>query len=323
MARYEKAATLVADRFRKELREAGIKHMVSCRAKHPQDLAGKLRSKSREKPEIYNWEALREELGTVVTDLAGCRVVVYTPADELIVGSIVPKVFAQPPRTDAGPERRRKVDSAYWATHALVFAYASEQAADPTVLGAVCEVQIVTVAAHLFNEIEHDISYKERDPGLTADDDERQLLHEIRGVARVADRLVEGLITYRARRRSDAQHRIESAEDLRFALWVNAGRPVKGTELGRLLAILEQCLEVVTPATMRQLGAVNDLIERGRTLVGSSGDKAFDEVDLYAVGLLEQFGPEIKAVSKAWRGPKTSMRRAIEAATATEQRSGV
>ena len=161
MARYEKAATLVGERLRRELREAGLKHMVSHRPKHPGDLAEKLRRKSKEKPEAYTWDKLHQNLGDVVTDLAGCRVVVYSPEDEGAVAQMVSRVFAQPERHDAAVIRRVGVDRPYWATHALVHPYGPTDVPEASVEGAVCELQIVTVAAHLFNEVEHDITYKQ------------------------------------------------------------------------------------------------------------------------------------------------------------------
>ncbi len=285
--------------------------MVSHRPKHPKDLADKLRLKSKTKPQLYSWDGLREDLGQVVTDLAGCRVVVYTPDDEHAVGGLVPGIFSQPSRPDAPPVRRRGVSEVYWATHALVFPYSAGEEPDPTIEGAICELQIVTVAAHLFNEIEHDISYKERDAGITIDDGEKELLHEIRGVARVADRLVAELISYRGKRRDDAQRLIEDPEELKFALWAHAGRRVDGTELGRLLGLLEQCLATVTPAAIQQFGSIEDLINSGRALLGTNAGE-FDELVLYAVGLMNQFGPEIRAASRGWRGPRTSLRRAID-----------
>jgi hypothetical protein len=46
MARYEKTASAVADRIRRELRaEARFRYLLSFRAKHPEDLRGKLRRK--------------------------------------------------------------------------------------------------------------------------------------------------------------------------------------------------------------------------------------------------------------------------------------
>jgi ppGpp synthetase/RelA/SpoT-type nucleotidyltranferase len=315
MARYEKAAILVGDRLRRELRQAGVKHMVSSRPKHPTDLAEKLRKKAAdpEKAAIYRWELLKESLGSVVTDLAGCRVVVYSADDEEVVGSMIGRLFAQPLRADALVDRRRKLDDPYWATHALVHPYGLGENTDMAVEGAVCELQVVTVSAHLFNEIEHDITYKDRDAGLKPSDEERQIIVELRGVARVADRLVSGLLELRARRRDERAHVIEDAEDLRYTLSQHAERNFDGTEIWRLLRLLDQCLERVTPAALRDLGDVDTVVAAGRARLGKDDPDCGDAV-LYTVGLLDRFAPEISLSVKTWRGPRTAMRRALELA---------
>ena len=47
MARFERTATAVADRLRRELRAEGhLRYLLSFRAKHPEDLREKLRRKS-------------------------------------------------------------------------------------------------------------------------------------------------------------------------------------------------------------------------------------------------------------------------------------
>lgn len=323
IARYEKAAQLVGERMRRELREAGIKHMVSTRPKHPTDLGNKLRKKAKTKQDIYTWERLEQDIGSVVTDLGGCRIVVYTSEDEEVVGSMIPRLFAQPERPDALVQRRQGVDVAYWATHALVYPYEppreddTNTIVDVTVEGAICEIQVVTVAAHLFNEIEHDITYKEKDAGVEANDEERQLLDEIRGVARVADRLVTDLIASRARRRSEVNDVIRDAEELRFVLQGNAGRPLHGGDVARLLRLLEQLMDPVTPQAIKDFGPVGEVIQRGRRRLGVNSDD-FDEVSLYTVGLFEHFSDEMSRVVSSWRGPRTALRRAIELAAALE-----
>ena len=315
MARYEKAGLLIGDRLRSELRQAGVKHMISSRLKHPDDLAGKLRKKAREKPHIYKWDSLQQDLGSIVTDLAGCRVVVYSADDEHVVGNMVGRFFAQPQREDATARRRRSLDEAYWATHALIHPYSPDDHTDPTIDGTICELQIVTAAAHLFNEIEHDITYKDRDAGLQANDPERQLIDELRGVARIADRLVLELLNLRARRRKEGSQVISTPEELKFVLSDQAGKSIDGEESSRLLGLLDQCLDRVTPAAIREMGPVNDVIDVGKTLLGGKASE-YAETILYTVGLLKKFTPEIKLALKGWRGPRTAMRRAIDHALA-------
>ncbi|MEO8846226.1 MAG: hypothetical protein ABI704_31935 [Kofleriaceae bacterium] len=102
MARFERTASVVADRLRRELRAEGyLRYLLSFRAKHPDDLREKLRRKSDERDARYTFEALSAEIGEVVTDLAGCRVVVYTTPDEERVSALVRRIFALPDRADA------------------------------------------------------------------------------------------------------------------------------------------------------------------------------------------------------------------------------
>jgi ppGpp synthetase/RelA/SpoT-type nucleotidyltranferase len=327
MARYEKAAFSVGERLRRELRQAGVKHMVSSRPKHPTDLAEKLRKKAADpkKADVYRWDSLKDDVGAVVTDLAGCRVVVYSAGDEEVVGSMIERLFAQPPHADAKVVRHRSWDKPYWATHALVHPYGPGENVDMTIEGAICEIQVVTVAGHLFNEIEHDITYKDRDAGLTASDEERQLVDELRGVARVADRLVSQLLELRAKRRDELAHKIETAEDLRYALSQHGNRNFDGTEVWRLHRLLEQCLEPLTSAALRELGAVDSVVASGRNRLGQDTEE-YGEAILYTVGLLDRFPEEIERSVGRWRGPRTSMRKALElairnAAEQTEKKS--
>lgn len=313
MARYEKTAALVGEKLRRELRSAGIKHMVSHRPKHPDDLAKKLKKKAKEKPEVYSWENLRRNLNDVVTDLAGCRVIVYWSSDEQEVVRRVQATFALPEREDAAPSVRRGVDKAYWATHVLVHPYGrSDERDDLTVDDAICELQIVTVAAHLYNEIEHDITYKVKMRGGPADAAEKQILDELRGVARVADRLVDELMKHRRDRDDDATRVIVDEEELRYAFWKVAERGVAG-DFARLLSVLEQVLDRVTVETIRELGSIDALIDGGRARLGNAAED-FDDVSLYLVGLRSNFGDEIDAVVERWRGPRTAIRRALDLA---------
>lgn len=90
-ARFEDAAEAVASRAQRESRAAAIRTLISYRAKHPDDLAGKLRKKRDDSR--YAASALRRGLDQVVTDLAGCRLIVYRPRDVDALSDLVRRVF--------------------------------------------------------------------------------------------------------------------------------------------------------------------------------------------------------------------------------------
>lgn len=303
IARYEKAATAVSDRLRRELRaEARLRHLISSRAKHPDDLGEKLRRKAADAR--YTEAALRKNLNDVVTDLAGCRVVVYAPEDEVRVVELIDRKLATAARGDARPPPIER-STGYRATHRLVLAGQDDLA----LFGAICEIQVTTLAAHLFNELEHDITYKEH--GQAASRDECLFLADIRRVTELADRQVGHL--FAARRDATKQlDLIDTPEALRFVLEQELGRPLAG-EFARLYRMLESTILQLSPTAVRQTGP-REALERGAaraTELGIHGNDVDDVVKL-VLGL-EEFHAEFKKQARSWRGPRTSLRRALEA----------
>lgn len=308
VARYEKAATTVADRLRRELRaEARLRHLISSRAKHPDDLREKLRLKSGDAR--YSESALRKNLNDVVTDLAGCRVVVYAPEDELRVVELIDRTLVPAPRGDSRPDPIHR-STGYRATHRLVLATQDDLA----LLGAICEIQVTTLAAHLFNELEHDITYKEH--GQIASSDERLFLEDIRRVTELADRQVAHLL---AARRSATKERdlVDTPEALRFVLEQECGRPLAG-DFARLFRMLEGTILPLSLSALRLTGP-REALEKGGGKAHALGIKGNDLDDVVKIVLgLEGFHAEFQQQAGSWRGPRTSLRRALEALPAVD-----
>ena len=305
MARFEKTAAAVADRLRRELRAEGhLRYLLSFRVKHPDDLREKLRRKSDDPR--YAYEHLSEDIGSVVTDLAGCRVVVYSIPDEERVSALVRRVFALPRRDDACPAPHRR-GTGYQATHTLVLAPDGHD--DVSVRGAMCEVQVATVAAHLFNELEHDITYKKL--GHAATGPEQRLLASVERACKVADHLVEPLLLERAR--GKASHtRLGDAAELRLALEQAAGRPLVG-DFVRLYRMLDAVIDPLTPSALMQLGKPGEVLARGRRTAEELDEDA-DDVIASVLGILPDYKEEFSLMATHWRGPRTALRRALQSA---------
>jgi ppGpp synthetase/RelA/SpoT-type nucleotidyltranferase len=304
MARFEKTASAVADRLRRELRAEGhLRYMLSFRAKHPDDLREKLRRKSNDRDGRYNFDALME-IGDVVTDLAGCRVVVYSVPDEERVAELVRRVFALPDRDDARPSPIRR-PSGYQATHTLVLAPEAQD--DTSIRGSICEVQVATVAAHLFNELEHDITYKKL--GHAATGPEQRLLASVERACKLADHVVEQLLDERARGKARLVSLSDPAE-LRLALEQIVGRPLTG-DFARLFKMLDTVVDPLTAAALEQLGKPKELLARGQADAAILGLQA-DDVTAYVLGILPDYQAEFSLIAAHWRGPKTALRRAIQ-----------
>jgi ppGpp synthetase/RelA/SpoT-type nucleotidyltranferase len=306
LARFEKAAQVVADRLRRELRaEARFRHLISYRAKHPDDLREKLRRKAVD--QRYAFAALKRDLNAVVTDLAGCRVVVYAQEDESRVAAIIDRVFRKPRRDDAEPPPCRK-EGGYRATHRLVLT--PEGPEDLSIDGAICEVQVTTLAAHLFNELEHDILYKQNaDAERTTSAVERELLEEVRFVTRVADRHVDLLVKAKREASRDVEE-ISTPEALRFTLEHLLGRPLAG-DFTRLHRMLEATVQPLTTGALTDLGDAAQLVERGKATARRIGVSDDDDVVHFVLGT-EELHPEFLPMAASWRGPRTPLKRALE-----------
>ncbi len=304
MARYELAAAEVGNRVRRELRaEARLRHVISFRAKHPDDLREKLRRKSDDAR--YSLGALQRNLNDVVTDLAGCRVLVYSPQDEAHVVDVIDRTFDNPDRADARPEPYRR-ETGYRATHRLVLAPAADD--QLSIRGAICEIQVTTVAAHLFNELEHDTTYKEH--GQTPSEQEKNLLERIRHLAAVTDEEVSDLVGAHEKN-TRAQATIDNPQDLRFVLEGAVGRSLTG-EFNRLHQALEGTVSQLTPASLAALaGDPKEVLERGQRVAQSLRLSDTNDVIFFALGV-EVLKDDLARIARSWRGPKTPLKVAIE-----------
>lgn len=173
-AREEEVASLVERRLRRALRQRGIRALLSSRAKHPEDLAQKVWRKRR-----------------VPTDVAGCRVLVYRPSDAPAAERAVRETFPLADREDAA-ERHDK-PSGYRATHLLLTLPVD---AGP-LAGEICEVQIVSLARHAYNELEHEVRYKAAAPPSP---EEREALAALEAASRALDDAAERLLAAHERR---------------------------------------------------------------------------------------------------------------------------
>jgi ppGpp synthetase/RelA/SpoT-type nucleotidyltranferase len=307
MARYEEAARLVEDRVRRALRANVIRSLLSSRAKHPDDLRGKLEKKRSDSR--YRLAALREDMNRVVTDLAGCRVMVYQLPDIDKVERVIRETFKLAVLENAF-ERHRK-ESGYLATHILVQIQDDEERL--SLRGAVCEVQVTSIAAHVFNELEHDIGYKDHDCPPT--EAEQGSLEEVRRMTWMLDRSVGRLLADRERAVDEQTRPLRSAEELQFTLEQGAGRPLHG-EFVRLFRLLGA---VIQPLTARALGPVSELLDRGKQRAVDLQFAGDDDVVNISLALFDDYADEFERFVAVQRGPITELKKAIQRA-ATERR---
>jgi len=300
MARYEAAAKFVEQRLRREFRAAALPVLLSSRAKHPEDLREKLRRRAIEGDPRFELEPLLNDVNQVVTDVAGCRVIVYDPRLEMPAALVVQRAFG----LDGIPDEVHRKPSGYRATHVLV--PLAQADTELSIRGAICEVQVTSIASHVFNEIEHDIRYKTKN--VAAGARVHRTLEDLQHASRVLDRVVEWLQDERAREIDRSKKTIDSAETLRFVIERIFERPITG-EVEKLFRLLQRSTDPLTAHAIEKL----DLLQaahRGAER-GSSRNYRPDDVVEIVLGLLDRFQEEFRAIASSWRGPQTLLKRAI------------
>jgi hypothetical protein len=250
-------------------------------------------------------------MDTVVTDLAGCRVMLYRLSDVESVERVVRESLEIAPLRDAFEQHDK--GSGYRASHFIVRIGDEEERL--SLRGALCEVQITSLAAHIFNELEHDIGYKDHDCPPT--ETEQENLVEVRRVTWLLDRSVERLLVERAEAVRMQTVPLKDAEELRFALEQRAGRRLHG-EFVRLFRLLGAVIEPLTPAAV---GSVPDLLERGGRLAADLGVADADDVVRIALGMFEDYADEFEQIVREQRGPATLLKKAVLTAAEHRKRS--
>lgn len=224
-----------------------------------------------------------------------------------IAADVVRRSFALWRRSERADEVLDK-SSGYKAIHMLVLL---DKDIELALSGAICEVQVTSIACHAFNELEHDIAYKLK--GVAPGVDVQRYTKDAFYAARLLDAMMERLSDGRAREIASSARTIESSEDLRFVLERIIDRPVSG-EVERLHRLLSGVLTTVTAHELERLALQRTLAD-GLATAASHGIDDVDSIIAIALGLLDRFGQVFRELAAQWRGLSTPLKRAILKAT--------
>lgn len=232
--RYIKLAGRVADICQASIIEGdAVRAQVTSRTKTPQSFRGKLDRFSRRADRNY---ASVDEVFDGIGDFAGVRIATYRPEDEDRVRQRVCELFCGPDGGAVSVDPKNKLDPGeaqfYRATHCQVFLREEDLAGIyDNLRGASCEVQICSMMAHVWNEIEHDIGYKPDGGGPDAA--ERGLLEALGHLTRSGDATITRLLEANQQRLRSRQGEFSDVHDFvarlrdrfpRADLSVNAGQ---------------------------------------------------------------------------------------------------
>ena len=150
---YEKLARIVAGKCEKEIvRKNTLRATVTYRAKSPSKLKDKLEKKYRLDVSLNTAnDALRR-----MTDLAGVRISTYLEFDRARVVEELKKLF-----DEVEVDVKDAPGKHYRATHCQVKLKPEDfQDENDNLEGLTCEIQVCSMLAHVWNELEHDLVYK-------------------------------------------------------------------------------------------------------------------------------------------------------------------
>ena len=232
--RYIKLAGRVADICQASIVEGdAVRAQVTSRTKTPQSFRGKLDRFSRRPDRNY---VTVDEVFEGISDFAGVRIATYRPEDEERVRQRICELFCGQDGGLVHIDPKNKLDPVqaqfYRATHCQVFLREEDLAGIyDNLRGASCEVQICSMMAHVWNEIEHDIGYKP--DGSGPDAAERGLLEALGHLTRSGDATITRLLDANQQRLRSRQGEFSDVHDFvarlrdrfpRADLSVNAGQ---------------------------------------------------------------------------------------------------
>ena len=215
--RYIKLADRVAEICREEIIEQDvIRAQITSRAKSVSSFKGKLERFQYRGDK--NFDSL-DDIFKKVGDLSGVRIAAYSSTDCERIASLICKRFSPPNGEALVPDIKDKNEkdknNFYKAIHCqvalpeedLIGTY--ENLSDTT-----CEIQICSMMAHVWNEVEHDIVYKPSggEPGSQT----RQLLKALGSSVRSGDLLISMLLDVTDKPNQSAQQD-ESLDNLKYA----------------------------------------------------------------------------------------------------------
>lgn len=243
---YETAGRLAALQLETALQAAGIRAIVTSRAKNPGRLKTKVlhRNNKRELP-YKNMREIYED----IADLSGVRVSLYFPGDRgkcdaLINDLLMILETKQFPDQSKLPSYNKRF-SGYWANH-----YRAHMKEEPLQLAqkkyasARIEIQVASVLMHAWSEVEHDLIYKPLQGALS--EEELSILDELNGLVLTGEIALERLQSAGDERIKNKNTMFASQYDLASYLYNYLSHNFKQEEIELRMGNIELLFRLIT-----------------------------------------------------------------------------
>jgi len=265
---YDKAARLAAQTIEAHLQAAGVRSIVTARAKS----ISRLEAKCRQREGKRGGYSSIEEIVDDIVDLAGVRVALYFPAERDQVDGLITRLFDQvSPRKEfpaSGESSRPGMRfSGYSASHYRV-KLKEEDLGESEKRYAVAriEVQVASVLMHAWSEVEHDLVYKPLEGDLS--EGEYSILDQLNGLVIAGEIGLETLQKAGEARVGSSGRQFANHYDLASYLLGRAAnisdKPISESGLGRVDLLFDMIMKlgITTPRLLkRYLEALHDNFE--------------------------------------------------------------
>ena len=217
--RMYKLLLITTEKLEAELKRHKIMARVSGRLKTRDTLARKLAKWSKDETKSNLFKS-KHDVFAIVGDLAAVRVMTYVEQDRERVAAIAREIFTHRNGCEdfeyevKESSARIKNDHAnhYRATHMQIRLRTSDlNEKSDNLNDDHCELQITSMLAHVWNEIEHDIVYK-GDKSILSDD-ETSALESLGLLTKTGDNIIVSLINANVRREANEQRKIVRASE--------------------------------------------------------------------------------------------------------------
>ena len=238
---------------------------MTSRAKAPDKLRQKLQKKYQAEPDVNTVDQALDK----VSDRAGVRISTYLEVDRDRVVDEIKRLFDGPGSAPVPIDKKDAADKYYRATHCQV-ALKPEDLADQNanLEGLTCEIQVCSLLAHVWNELEHDLIYKPTTGELSVR--EKESLKILGNLTLTGDGVIKQLFDSNAERIKQALDRATPFQDVYdFVARVRDDFPNCddfGANAGQLYENLVE-LGINTPTKVRESIVSHDHIARSTALL--------------------------------------------------------
>lgn len=237
---YLKLTGRVEERCRRIASEYALRGNFQSRTKEKDRVAAKLsklREKLKEGPPSTRRAWLRE-----FSDLSGVRVLAYDESSRLEFVRVLTEEFKDSTGSVPTVDEKDKVDAKqanfYRSTH-LEVTWPADLCIgdDENLMGLVCEIQVTSLLAHVWNEIEHDLAYKQLQGAPS--EPEKNLLRILGNLVLAGDIAISELLLATETRQKDANEPFVDEHD--FVARLRKGLEPRNIARGRVGQLFEVC----------------------------------------------------------------------------------